>query len=73
MLSGTHILAYGSFYCITTAFALIYFNTIRIKQGLRLRLLRLIIYGLILHSRLFIETHSKEFTFNTLELKMLLL
>ena len=31
--------------------------------------LTLIISDLILHFGLFIETHSKEFTFNTLELK----
>ena len=67
MLSGTHILAYGSLIFITTVFAFIYFNTIRIKGGSLV--LRLIISGLILHSWLFIETHFKEFALNTLELK----
>ena len=51
--------------CVTNAFASIYFNTIRIKQ----RLINVNVYYFSSYfAFLFIETYSKEFTFNRLKL-----
>ena len=52
---------------ITTSTTFIYFNTVRIEHSSIL--LIYIIFGLVLHSLFLIETHSKQFTLNTLKLK----
>ena len=52
---------------ITTSTAFIYFNTKRIKYSLII--VDIYYFVLVLHSWLFIETHSKEFAFNILKLK----
>ena len=51
--------------CVTTAFASIYFNTIRIKH--RFISVKIDYFGSYFTLLIILETHSKEFTFDRLE------